>query len=416
MNILRIISILMITSLLFWSSPIYAHTEEELELYSESAILMDANSGVILYEKQKDKEMYPASITKIVSGLLAIKEGNLEDIVTVSQNAREAEGTRVYLEEGEEVTLEKLIQGLLINSGNDAGIAIAEHLDGSEEAFAERMTEFVQEKVGVTDSTFKNPHGLPDPEHVTTAHDMARITAYAMENQTFRKIVGTKELKWVGESWDTTLRNHHQLVLQRDDVTGVKNGYTDDAGFTLSTTAENDEIELVVVTLNAEHPRHAYMDTERLIEYGYQFQTETIPAGKEFTDEEGEQYILDETINFTVKKGQDWTTQINTDGLLSIKNKANELIFEYQFPIEETMTDDKPVYGSTAGGEANSNPTGSDGPGLWRIIMYTILFSSILIVAGLLFMRFKKKRTTKPEQSPIVIESYKDPRPWRKNW
>lgn len=351
MNILRIISILMITSLLFWSSPIYAHTEEELELYSESAILMDANSGVILYEKQKDKEMYPASITKIVSGLLAIKEGNLEDIVTVSQNAREAEGTRVYLEEGEEVTLEKLIQGLLINSGNDAGIAIAEHLDGSEEAFAERMTEFVQEKVGVTDSTFKNPHGLPDPEHVTTAHDMARITAYAMENQTFRKIVGTKELKWVGESWDTTLRNHHQLVLQRDDVTGVKNGYTDDAGFTLSTTAENDEIELVVVTLNAEHPRHAYMDTERLIEYGYQFQTETIPAGKEFTDEEGEQYILDETINFTVKKGQDWTTQINTDGLLSIKNKANELIFEYQFPIEETMTDDKPVYGSTAGGK-----------------------------------------------------------------
>lgn len=340
--------------MLFWSSPIYAHTEEELELYSESAILMDANSGVILYEKQKDKEMYPASITKIVSGLLAIKEGNLEDIVTVSQNAREAEGTRVYLEEGEEVTLEKLIQGLLINSGNDAGIAIAEHLDGSEEAFAERMTEFVQEKVGVTDSTFKNPHGLPDPEHVTTAHDMARITAYAMENQTFRKIVGTKELKWVGESWDTTLRNHHQLVLQRDDVTGVKNGYTDDAGFTLSTTAENDEIELVVVTLNAEHPRHAYMDTERLIEYGYQFQTETIPAGKEFTDEEGEQYILDETINFTVKKGQDWTTQINTDGLLSIKNKANELIFEYQFPIEETMTDDKPVYGSTAGGEANS--------------------------------------------------------------
>lgn len=175
MNILRIISILMITSLLFWSSPIYAHTEEELELYSESAILMDANSGVILYEKQKDKEMYPASITKIVSGLLAIKEGNLEDIVTVSQNAREAEGTRVYLEEGEEVTLEKLIQGLLINSGNDAGIAIAEHLDGSEEAFAERMTEFVQEKVGVTDSTFKNPHGLPDPEHVTTAHDMARL-------------------------------------------------------------------------------------------------------------------------------------------------------------------------------------------------------------------------------------------------
>lgn len=351
MNILRIISILMITSLLFWSSPIYAHTEEELELYSESAILMDANSGVILYEKQKDKEMYPANITKIVSGLLAIKEGNLEDIVTVSQNAWEAEGTRVYLEEGEEVTLEKLIQGLLINSGNDAGIAIAEHLDGSEEAFAERMTEFVQEKVGVTDSTFKNPHGLPDPEHVTTAHDMARITAYAMENQTFRKIVGTKELKWVGESWDTTLRNHHQLVLQRDDVTGVKNGYTDDAGFTLSTTAENDEIELVVVTLNAEHPRHAYMDTERLIEYGYQFQTETIPAGKEFTDEEGEQYILDETINFTVKKGQDWTTQINTDGLLSIKNKANELIFEYQFPIEETMTDDKPVYGSTAGGK-----------------------------------------------------------------
>nr|WP_289037496.1 D-alanyl-D-alanine carboxypeptidase family protein [uncultured Allobacillus sp.] len=416
MNKLKIISILIIVFLFFNVTPIYADTEDEVELYSESAILMDANSGVILYEKQKDKEMYPASITKIISGLMTIREGNLEDIVTVSQHAREAEGTRVYLEEGEEVTLKKLVQGLLINSGNDAGIAIAEHLDGSEEAFARRMTDFVRNEVGVTNTTFKNPHGLPDPDHVTTAYDMALITAYAMENQTFREIVGTRELKWVGESWDTTLRNHHQLVLQRDDVTGVKNGYTDDAGFTLSTTAEDDGIELVIVTLNAEHPRHAYMDTERLIEYGYQYQTETIPSGEEFTDEEGEQYVLDEPITFTVKKGQNWTTEMATDGLLSIRNEAEESIFEYQFPVDEIKTDDKPVYGSTAGGKTNPNPTDSDGPGLWRIIMYTILFSSILIVAGLLFMRIKKKRTTKQEQSPIVIESYKDPRPWRKNW
>src|SRR5690606_28540529 len=114
----------------------YATDEETLRIHSETAILIDATTGQVLYEKNASQSMYPASITKILTGIIAIEEGNLDDIVTVSQNARNADGTRVYLVEGEQVPLLKLVQGLLINSGNDAGTSIAEYFDGSEETFA----------------------------------------------------------------------------------------------------------------------------------------------------------------------------------------------------------------------------------------------------------------------------------------
>ncbi len=150
-------------------------------LNSEAAILIDGATGTILYEKESNRLMYPASITKIVTGIIAIEEGNLDDIVTVSETARNVIGTRVYLLEGEQVTLLKLVQGLLINSGNDAGTAIAEYFDGSEAQFAERMNQFVRDTVGVKNTNFQNPHGLFDEKHQTTAYDMAIITQYAMK-------------------------------------------------------------------------------------------------------------------------------------------------------------------------------------------------------------------------------------------
>ncbi len=413
------LAILIIIIVLFIPAhTIYGENEEPPDINSESAILIDMKSGTILYEKNKDREMYPASITKIVSGLLAIEVGDLEDTVTVSQAAREADGTRVYLEEGEEVSLLKLVQGLLINSGNDAGIAIAEHIDGSEEKFSERMTEFVHEEIGATDTVFKNPHGLPDPEHVTTAHDMAQITAYAMQNDTFREIVGTREMEWIGESWDTTLRNHHLLVLQREDVTGVKNGYTSDAGFTLSTTAENEEIELVVVTLNAENPRTAYQDTEALIEYGYQYRTDSIPAGEEFTDSEGHTYELEEELFFTIEKDQQWSTDLSTDGLLTILNESEEPIFEYRFPIEEVPTENEPIAGASTDGEVDPNPDESEEDGwLQTTTILSFLLSAILIAAVTYMIYRKRTRASNREHSPIVLESYEeDRRPWKRNW
>ena len=160
----KIISLLLFFSLLVNLTTVHtnanADTETELTLASNAAILMEANTGTILYEKNAEEILYPASLTKIATAIYAIEYGNLEDIVTVSKNANRADGTRVYLEEGEQVSLLKLIQGLLINSGNDAGIAIAEHMSGSEEAFAAKLTSFIKTKTEAKNTYFKNATGL----------------------------------------------------------------------------------------------------------------------------------------------------------------------------------------------------------------------------------------------------------------
>jgi D-alanyl-D-alanine carboxypeptidase (penicillin-binding protein 5/6) len=265
-----------------FSVPIYAHENESLTLNSEAAILIDAATGDVLYEKNAQTSMYPASITKIVTGIIAIEDGDLFDIVTVSQNARNVEGTRVYLVEGEQVSLIKLVHGLLINSGNDAGIAIAEHFDQSVEGFAERMNRFVTEEIGISDSHFMNPHGLFHSEHQTTAYDMAMITRYAMKNDIFRMIVGTKKMGWVGEGWATTLYNHNKLLWRYEGATGVKNGYVTQSGHTLVASAKRENTELIVVTLKASSVENAYQDIVNLFDYGFSLDINVTKELKEF--------------------------------------------------------------------------------------------------------------------------------------
>ncbi len=299
------------------SNSVVANTEDAPNVHSEAAVLMSAKSGEILFDKEADQQMYPASITKIVTGILAIEYGDLNDMVTISENAVDVIGTSVYLLEEEEMKLEQLVQGLLINSGNDAGTAIAEHMAGSEEEFAELMNTFVEEQVGVSDTHFTNPHGLYDDDHYTTAADMAKITKYAMKNSTFREIVATEELEWVGEGWETTLYNHHQLVRDHENVTGVKNGFVSQSGFTLVTTYEADNDEYIVVTLNAPTTTDSYNDTKRLLEYGVDtYDTKTVEKGKQFEDVYGNEYILEHTTSVTYEKDADLQFDIRNGSLV----------------------------------------------------------------------------------------------------
>jgi D-alanyl-D-alanine carboxypeptidase/D-alanyl-D-alanine carboxypeptidase (penicillin-binding protein 5/6) len=150
---------------------VQASGENEPNIKSESAVMIDAKTGDILYQKNSAEKMYPASITKIVTGILAIESGKLNESVIVSGNAAKADGTRVYLVEGEKVPLKKLVQGLLINSGNDAAIAIAEYLADDIPSFADKMNDFAK-KVGANNTHFVNPNGLFDVEHYTTAEDI----------------------------------------------------------------------------------------------------------------------------------------------------------------------------------------------------------------------------------------------------
>ena len=193
-----------------------------VETSAACAILVDATSGDVLYEKNADQKMLIASTTKIMTALVALWYGELSDIVTVSRRAANTIGSSMYLKAGERLTLEALLYGLLLSSGNDAGVAIAEHVGGGNEAvFVQHMNETAR-ALGMTNSSFANPHGLDDKNNYSTARDMAKLANVALGNPVFRRMVSTKTIK-IG---NRSLTNHNKLLGALEGCIGVKNGYT----------------------------------------------------------------------------------------------------------------------------------------------------------------------------------------------
>ena len=209
-----------------------------------AAILVDADSGRVLYEQNADARMLIASTTKIMTALVAIREGNLSDTVKVSKKAAYTEGSSMYLKVGEELTLETLLYGLMLCSGNDAAVAIAEHVGGSEAGFAELMNETAAE-LGMEHTSFANPNGLDHEDHYSTARDMAVLACAAMNNEILARIVSTRTVTIGGR----TMTNHNKLLSYMDGCIGLKTGYTQAAGRTLVSCAEQEGQRLVAVTL-----------------------------------------------------------------------------------------------------------------------------------------------------------------------
>jgi serine-type D-Ala-D-Ala carboxypeptidase (penicillin-binding protein 5/6) len=365
-----------------------ASSKEQLDISSGSAVLIDGKTGTVLYEKNSNQLLYPASITKILTAIIAIEEGDLSDKVVVSQNARDTEGTRVYLEPGEQVTLKKLVQGLLINSGNDAGVAIAEHMAGNVPSFSEKMNRFAKEKIGVKSSTFQNPHGLFDPNHQTTAYDMAMITKYAMKNEEFREIFKTKELRWIGEGWDTTLYNHQKMLWRYDGVTGGKNGYVDQSGNTLVTTATRGETDLIAVTLKADSSEIAYSDTTKLLDYGFtHFQTQKFSAQNLNDIQSAKGYKLDKELFFTAEVNIPTHMEVNSDGLLTIKDNNDKVLLEH--PLSKELKKVQNIDKNNVKGES---------PFVFitylSIILYTVILTLLAFVLRKRMIKSKKRKFT----------------------
>jgi D-alanyl-D-alanine carboxypeptidase (penicillin-binding protein 5/6) len=248
------------------------------DITAKGAVLIDMQSGQILYEKNKDTHLYPASITKIMTAILALENGSLSDEITTSQLARDQEGNRVYLEVGEKEPLDKMLYGLLLNSGNDAAIAIAEHYGGSVEGFAKMMNKKAVE-LGAVNTHFTNPNGLHDDNHYTTAYDMALIANYAMKNAKFREIVSTKTYAWHGEKWDSNLVNLNSMLWDYDGATGVKTGFTDQAEQTIVTSAKRGTHELLTVLMYAPTRPVIHEQAAKLLDYGFaHFSTQKIAS------------------------------------------------------------------------------------------------------------------------------------------
>lgn len=210
---------------------------------AQSAVLIEQSSGRVLYESSADEEQLIASITKIMTAIVAIEYGDLNAVYTVTAQDM-AEGSSMYLRLGEELTLEELIYGLMLVSGNDAALAVAHCVSGEIEDFVALMNETAC-SLGMTHSSFANPNGLDAQEHYSSARDMARLTAYALENETFRRIVSTASVT-IGERY---LKNHNKLLNLYDGCIGVKTGFTKAAGRTLVSAAQREGMTLVCVTL-----------------------------------------------------------------------------------------------------------------------------------------------------------------------
>ena len=250
------------------------------ETLSPSVILMEESTGTILYEKNSDEAHYPASITKIMTTLLALENGNLSDMVTFSDDAiNNTEGSGIARDYGEQMTLEQCLYGVMLESANECAYAVAEHVGGTVENFVDMMNAKAKE-LGCTNTHFANPHGLQDENHYTTAHDMALIAQAAYQNETFRIIIGTKMYTIPPtnkHAEETVLRNHHDMLCTYHNANrkylypycvGGKTGYTAMANSTLVTYAEKDGMTLICVVMDTQSPNQ-FIDTVNLFDYAF---------------------------------------------------------------------------------------------------------------------------------------------------
>lgn len=240
--------LLLFTLLLPFSS--HAKADFSLSVSARSAILIDGQSGRVLFGKDEHEKRRIASITKIMTAVLAIESGKMKDTVKVSKRAIQAEGSSIYLKEGQKVSLEDLTYGLMLRSGNDAAVAIAEHVGGSLEGFIFMMNQKAAE-LGMENTNFQNPHGLDDHKnHYSSAYDMAILTKYAMKHKQYQKIAGTTFYK--AKTMEGYWKNKNKLLTGLYEYsTGGKTGYTKLAKRTLVSTAAKGDAQLIAVTINA---------------------------------------------------------------------------------------------------------------------------------------------------------------------
>ncbi len=252
--------------LLLLPCPLAAEADADAPaIRAEAAVLLEAGSGRVLFAQNADASLPMASTTKIMTALLAIESGRLSEPVTVSETAARTEGSSLYLKADETQPLIDLVYGLMLQSGNDAAVAIAEHLSGSVEAFAERMNEKAA-ALQLDGTHFVNPNGLHDSEHYTTAKSLARLAAFAMQNETFRAVVSAVRHVTDGGSVRRVFRNKNRMLTEYDGCTGIKTGYTKAAGKCLVFSAKRNGMELIGVLLN---DPAMWDDAKALLDYGF---------------------------------------------------------------------------------------------------------------------------------------------------
>lgn len=396
--------ILIFTCLLVNFNTVYATPA----ILSESAVLIDASSGTILAQKSADKKMYPASLTKIMTAILAIESGELTDVITVDDDTPfEIEGSHIALEPGEILTLKDLLYALMLPSANDAASVIAKHYGGSLESFVKMMNQKAKE-LGAYNTNFTNPHGLHDTNHYSTAADLALITKYAMENDTFRKIVSTTkyEIQTTNKKdeprYFTSLNkliyntSYNQIYVDGayispyyEYATGAKTGYTPQAGNCLVATAKKDGTELIAVTMKG-ISLEMYQDAHNLFNYGFgEYESTTLVEKNTFI--RNIKIPNGDSKEISLITESDLTALIKKDTLDDIK--SNVYINDITLPIEknsvigkiEYTLDNKVIGAVNLISPISVKSTAQEGQGnillsIVKFIGFLILFAAVSIL------------------------------------
>lgn len=301
---------------------------------AEAYLLIDFNSGHVLAEKRANERVEPASLTKIMTGFVVINElsnGNLslDDMVTISKKAWKMPGSKMFIEVGKKVSVRDLMKGMVIQSGNDASVALAEHIAGSEEVFAQLMNKYAA-NMGMTGTNYINATGMPHPEHYTTAHDLAILTKTLITKY-------PEEYKWYSEKKFTfnniTQYNRNKLLWQDPTVDGLKTGHTESAGYCLVSSAKREENRLISIVLGTTSAKMRIQESQKLLNYGFRFfETHKLYEAKQRLNDvkvwEGTRDLigvgLAEDLYITIPRGQYKNIKIETSVHPEIKAPLDE--------------------------------------------------------------------------------------------
>ena len=305
----RILSILIFAAVIFSLFTIYIYSSDQPRLSARSAVLYEPETNTFLFKQNEDEHLAMASTTKIMTALLALENLDLDALVEIPGDAVAIEGSSLYLEEGEILSVNDLLYGLILQSANDAAVALAIEISGSTEAFAALMNERAID-LGLSDTNFKNPHGLDDTEHYTTAHDLAIISAEALKNEKFKEISSSYKKEIESSHKTRVVINHNKLLKSYDGCIGVKTGYTKKSGRSLVSAAERDGLTLIAVTINAPDD---WSDHTILLDYGYSLLEKVCLA-----------YPMQYSFDIPVLEGDSDTVTVSSkDAIYKIFNKSN---------------------------------------------------------------------------------------------
>lgn len=313
-----------------------------IELSAKGACAIEAQTGEIVCEKNSNAKMSMASTTKIMTAIVAIENSSLSKSFKIPKEAVGIEGSSIYLTEGEELTNEELLYALLLESANDASVALAISCAGSVDVFVEMMNQKAKE-LGLTSTSFSNPHGLDDENHYTTPYELAKIAQYAMKNPVFRKIASTyKKTIPSGEDGTRVLINHNKLLKTYVGTVGIKTGFTKKSGRCLVSCAQRNGVEIVCVTLNAPDD---WNDHKAMLDYGFnQYEAITLASPGDFnvsfSVQNGETSNVScsnkETLSLTLKSGYgDISTRCVPNKALSAPVKAGDIVGKIIFTYNE---------------------------------------------------------------------------------